>query len=130
MICPKCKGELSEIDSSEGITLDFCGSCKGLWFDAGEVAEYFELSEDVPELDKARATASLLDWQCPKCSGAVEELLYTALHDLKVDRCRACGGIWLDHGEVPNLHQLSAQLESPKSRMAKTLMRLKQKGYM
>ena len=65
MQCPKCKGELREIDSSEGVKLDFCGSCKGLWFDAGEVADYFELAQDIPDLKRAKATATSSPMQWP-----------------------------------------------------------------
>jgi Zn-finger nucleic acid-binding protein len=49
MKCPSCEGALAEIDN-EGVTLDFCSGCKGIWFDRGEVGEYFELSRDLPDL--------------------------------------------------------------------------------
>ncbi len=45
MNCPKCDIELNEMDFSEGVTLDFCGSCKGLWFDAGEVESLTQVPE-------------------------------------------------------------------------------------
>ena len=130
MQCPKCTGELKEIDSSEGVTLDFCGSCKGLWFDAGEVADYFELARDIPDLERARATAKPSQMRCPKCSHNLEELRYSAFHNLVVDRCANCGGIWLDQGEVPTLERMSASLEKPASRILRVVRGLSDKGYM
>ena len=50
MKCPKCSGEIAPIVTSEGVELDFCGGCFGMLFDHGEVAEYFELSKDIPDL--------------------------------------------------------------------------------
>ena len=34
---------------------------------------------------------------CPKCGMALEEITY---HDIKVDRCTECRGVWLDKGEL------------------------------
>jgi TFIIB-like protein len=34
---------------------------------------------------------------CPKCPGNLETYTFEGL---TVDRCRACGGIWLDRGEL------------------------------
>ena len=34
--CPKCGHDLEEIDM-EGVMVDRCTNCNGLWFDAGEV---------------------------------------------------------------------------------------------
>jgi Zn-finger nucleic acid-binding protein len=129
MKCPKCSDEIRPIDSAEGVELDFCGSCKGIWFDAGEVAEYFELATDVPDLDTANATKGITNYHCPKCDAILEEFRYSKLDDLLVDRCPGCGGIWLDQGEVPRLEQLSAKLEDPRSRILRTMKGLEAKGY-
>ncbi len=34
---------------------------------------------------------------CPKCGMKLIEVDY---HSLKIDRCSACGGVWLDAGEL------------------------------
>ncbi len=36
MRCPKCGGELTEV-VHEGILIDRCGSCQGIFLDAGEL---------------------------------------------------------------------------------------------
>jgi hypothetical protein len=36
MKCPKCGGDLQAVDH-DGIELDRCVDCSGMWFDAGEM---------------------------------------------------------------------------------------------
>jgi Zn-finger nucleic acid-binding protein len=129
MTCPKCADTLHEVDSYERVTLDFCGGCKGIFFDAGEVAMYFELSSDLPQLDGSRAESKPTQLPCPKCGGRFEELRFGAPDPLVVDRCNGCGGVWLDRGEVPRLEALSAKLERPGSRMLRAMREIRAKGY-
>lgn len=35
--------------------------------------------------------------KCPKCGAALEEREY---HNVKIDACTSCGGVWLDAGEL------------------------------
>ena len=37
---------------------------------------------------------------CPKCGSELSEIAY---RDQRVDRCEACGGLWLDAGELEAL---------------------------
>ena len=39
--CPKCDGKLVESDF-QGIKIDVCNKCHGVWFDAGELAQVTE----------------------------------------------------------------------------------------
>ena len=127
--CPKCGDEMHEVDSSERVMLDFCSGCKGIFFDAGEIALYFELSADLPDLDLSKAASKTTDFRCPKCGGPFEELQYSVPDPLVIDRCGSCGGIWLDRGEVPRLEALSAKLEAPASRMLRAMREIREKGY-
>jgi uncharacterized protein (DUF983 family) len=38
--------------------------------------------------------------RCPKCGGELNEVLFRGL---KIDRCAACNGVWLDSGELEKL---------------------------
>ena len=38
MKCPKCGGDLAERDY-EGVKIDQCGDCEGVWLDAGELEQ-------------------------------------------------------------------------------------------
>ena len=39
--CPRCDGSLLEADY-EGIRIDVCDKCHGVWFDAGELAQVIQ----------------------------------------------------------------------------------------
>jgi len=40
--------------------------------------------------------------RCPKCGMELVEIDYK---EIKIDKCSACGGIWLDQGELEHLDQ-------------------------
>lgn len=42
--CPKCSGKLVESDF-EGIRIDVCSNCSGIWLDAGEFARIIQHEE-------------------------------------------------------------------------------------
>ncbi|MBP9707741.1 MAG: zf-TFIIB domain-containing protein [Oligoflexales bacterium] len=44
MVCPKCGGSMQEVDVL-GVKLDRCGSCKGTYFDHGEMELLFEAKD-------------------------------------------------------------------------------------
>ncbi len=128
MDCPRCSSPMGEIEN-EGVTMDFCSDCKGLWFDAGEVASYFELSRDLPMLSAENRQEKASDITCPRCSSGMKQMLYAPPNDLTIDQCTACGGMWFDKGEVRTLHRLSATLEDPRSRFAGVASALDRQGY-
>ena len=128
MNCPSCSSALSGI-KHEGVSLDFCSVCKGLWFDAGEVSSYFELSQDLPTLSGVSRQEQPSGMNCPRCSNAMTQMLYAPPNELTIDRCSSCGGMWFDKGQVQVLHKLSATLEEPKSRFAGVASALDAQGY-
>ena len=42
--CPKCEGRLLETEY-EGIVIDVCEKCSGVWLDAGELAQVVDKNE-------------------------------------------------------------------------------------
>ena len=56
-MCPKCKKKtLSYFNTSEGVVLDFCDECSGIWFDKNELQEAIKISG----LDKNNKILTLL----------------------------------------------------------------------
>jgi hypothetical protein len=51
MNCPKCGMELKEIEYQK-IKVDFCGTCGGSWFDAGEIEQLVKLDDEQHILGK------------------------------------------------------------------------------
>jgi|GEM_PF-619671 len=135
LTCPKCRTDtVFEFRTGEDVAIDMCDRCNGSWFDKGEVATFFELSKDVPNLEKSIATSVATSHPCPKCPGEkLIEFDYCQIElrsgRLRVDYCRRCGGLWLDKGEICSLEGLSTVLESPGSRLGRAVKELRDKGY-
>ena len=97
--CPKCKCAMDRWESL-GVLLDHCNSCKGLWFDEGELTKHFANSGSViSEHDLAGVRDTPLS--CPRCSPKL--LSVARFATVEVDTCGQCHGIFLDLGEVHEL---------------------------
>ena len=128
--CPKCKKPtLSNFNTSEGVIVDFCDLCYGIWFDKDELAQYVELSRDIPELKQMEEKARKTDLVCPKCKNLLEELPFSSKTEILIERCPGCEGTFFDAGEINAAEKASADLETFKSRMKKVAERLAVEGY-
>jgi Zn-finger nucleic acid-binding protein len=106
--CPKCGSELKE-KVIGSVSVDECESCKGIWFERGElhdaeesVDEYlhwldFEIWKH-PEKFKSRKSKL----NCPSCESptVVFEYGHTGI---EINYCQQCHGIWLDKDEFPKI---------------------------
>jgi Zn-finger nucleic acid-binding protein len=102
-LCPRCARSMHRWEAG-GVVLDHCGSCKGLWFDQGELTRHFaNLGNKVSESELAAATPT--SWKCPRC--AAQPLVTARLSSIEVDACERCRGMFLELGEV---HQLLGAL--------------------
>ena|ERR1051326_8416673 len=130
MNCPKCaNSELVAVISEEGFPLDYCPACFGIWFDQGETAQHFDLEQDVPDISASLKNARKTGLICPRCQKELEEILYDEKADLLLDRCESCHGLWFDCQETEKLQQWAVSGESPRTRMARAVRRLKEDGY-
>ena len=102
MDCPRCKKPAKEI-YQQGVMVDFCPECKGVWMDGGEI-NYFVGN---PGLVAEKLKEPLLGEQaselnCPRCAvpmrkgGLIES-------SLEVDHCATCNGLWFNPGEAVGL---------------------------
>ena len=54
---------------------------------------------DLPDMERERLRE--LHWmRCPKCGAELQEIVFRSV---KVDKCFACGGVYLDDGELEQL---------------------------
>lgn len=108
MHCPSCHAEL-ETRPTDGIDVDACPSCQGIWFDADELRRTKDEAD--PDLkwmdfelwkheDDFRVSEKAMD--CPKCSVALVAIDYGDT-GVEVDFCRQCRGVWLDAGEFEKI---------------------------
>lgn len=111
MRCPKCSkiSLRTAQDEGTGLAIDSCPECQGLWFDAGELRQFFSskalqqrffLEDHVEPLQTVGYTISTRARACPRCRVAMRENM---VGDINVDRCEKCNGIWLDHGELKRI---------------------------
>lgn len=86
----------------EGLEIDSCPECFGLWFDREELKEFLQRPEmqqrlDSPEIDPGHVFPRHAERLCPTCQTTLVE---TSLGSVLVDTCGRCRGIWLDQGEL------------------------------
>lgn len=127
MLCPVCHTDLrtAKLRSDLTLELEVCPSCRGAWFDIGELTRldgsvwadmerhpYHDVEGDHP------------DAMCPKCKEAMydgrpmdfklEPLSPPDAPDLIVDRCPSCFGFWLDRGELKRIVELANRYDDLK----------------
>ena len=109
MICPVCKIDMIVVEYHD-IELDYCTSCKGTWFDSGELELLLE-SQGVGVAKKfldsiyESAEASLMEKKrkCPICGLKMKKTVISKLPEICIDICRDEHGLWFDGGEVRQL---------------------------
>jgi Zn-finger nucleic acid-binding protein len=139
-ICPKCPGKLETLDI-EGVKIDHCNECEGIWFDQSELEQILKKDSfhiDSPDLNGQKfdgkeitgALKELLDSRpshCPKCKQKPELLRIKqkkSKTEIFMDKCPVCGGIWLDGGEITILRNNFYRKISDKNVLFKHLIQL------
>jgi Zn-finger nucleic acid-binding protein len=104
LTCVKCTSVLDRA-TFEGLEVDLCPRCGGLWLDRGEITRAARL----PDGEITRLRGLLTETAgppplpsshlvpCPACNGTLSEVLLGSVH---VDYCGSCHGIFLDRGEL------------------------------
>lgn len=115
-ICPRCDQALqnTNYDSYGFIELDICQSCKGIWFDEGELDhldDSINTNAEVMEFKPADPT-SHHPLNCPRCSKTLIALTVPGEEELIIDRCESCRGFWLDEGELEKVREALLKSDS------------------
>ena len=120
MICPVCKHDMLVVEY-HNIELDYCSSCKGVWFDSGEL-ELLLKSHSLEEtkafldgiLSSAEAVSSEKKRNCPICGHKMKKTAIGEQPAVLIDMCRDEHGLWFDGGEVTQLMRHLAGTHPPK----------------
>ena len=104
LCCVKCNSILDRA-TFQGLEVDLCPKCGGLWLDRGEITHAAQLPEK--ELSRLRdllrgasgppPVPTENKAPCPACEGNLSEVLLGTVH---VDYCATCHGIFLARGEL------------------------------
>ncbi len=89
--CPKCRQWKMHRESFQGIEIDRCGTCQGMFLDRGELEAFSHTSD---------AMDAVSAW-CPRCQEGMAAV--TSQGGLRVDVCRRCRAVFLDQGELASL---------------------------
>lgn len=122
--CPRCStnGPVPLLHVEDGtLTLDSCRSCGGLWLDADEWKPVVGSVRSVQ-----RPQGLPMDFRrsdCPACGHAEDDAGLVprglaGLDELEIDICGACGGAWLDRGELEHARQAARRLGEERRRLA------------
>lgn len=112
MQCPKCLSDMEVIDY-QGIEIDRCTDCFGMFFDHLEKDDLKTLegveSIDVGDEFVGARYNEILDVPCPKCKVKMNHVLHTDYighnsapskpYEIKFESCPNCHGAFFDAGE-------------------------------
>lgn len=108
LTCPKCEATMEPV-TLDGTTVDRCLGCGGLWFDAHEreaiLAAHGARRLDVGDPEVGRAMNEIDRIPCPRCSGRMVRLVSVEHPEVRYEQCAACGGSFLDAGELSVLER-------------------------
>jgi len=124
--CPACQKEMHKIFiPSEGINIDVClDGCGGIYFDNREFKCFDEPHENMEEIVKAiedkrfEKVDETLPRTCPVCGAKMVKNFASVKKEVQIDECYACGGKFLDHGE---LTKIRSQYKTEAERTADTM---------
>ena len=109
MICPACKSDMIVVEHHK-IELDYCTSCRGVWFDAGELELLLESAglEGVEPILAGLASSTEADSKekkrkCPICIRKMKKVLVGQKPEILLDICPQGDGIWFDGGELAQM---------------------------
>jgi Zn-finger nucleic acid-binding protein len=108
-----------------GINVDVCTEgCGGIFFDNREFKDFDEQNESIDEIIKALAGKDFIKVNqdfprvCPACGAKMVKNFASVKHEVQIDECYACGGKFLDNGE---LEKIRAQYATESERSADTM---------
>jgi Zn-finger nucleic acid-binding protein len=102
-MCPAC-GETLVTFELEGIEIDQCQKCGGIWLDSGEIDEILgRAGGSVRELSDAVKAADEPAQEKRKCVRCRAGLKAVTFRGVALDRCPYGHGVWFDKGELAEI---------------------------
>lgn len=105
MNCPKCAGGMQQL-VHQGVEIERCRECAGLWFDAFEHEELKELSgseriDSAPRATKPGGGTGL----CPKDRQPLFHMVVAGQPHIAIETCGFCHGVFFDAGEFSDFKE-------------------------
>jgi len=118
MKCPNCDNDLMQT-KREGIDLEYCPSCRGMWLTRQELEELEDEVFDFGDEEKGTLifNVTATSRKCPQCGKLMKRFKYR-LYDLEMDFCEDGHGFWLDADEDKRILELMKKEEVDLERKA------------
>jgi Zn-finger nucleic acid-binding protein len=120
MDCPRDRSSLTATQY-EGFEVDKCGSCGGVWLDAGEleaIENKLDHEHSIREGERAPdqavrainevAQMTAAPASCPRCGTTMVARDYGLGAQIVIDACPKDCGVWLDAGELQAIERFYA----------------------
>lgn len=102
MKCPKCSSAMQSV-SYQGVDVDRCTKCAGLWFDMLEEEDLKQLSGseaiDTGSAKTAKEQNKIGKIKCPKCTASMLRMVVNGQPHIWYEACPVCYGTYFDAGE-------------------------------
>ncbi len=112
LLCPRCDRPLQTVEH-EGVYVDTCGCCGGLWLDCGELPSLLQRSgRELQGFSAGRPSVSpppFAPLVCPVCHVAMEETPFAHSSGVYINACGSCRGVWTDSGELAAIADVCAR---------------------
>jgi Zn-finger nucleic acid-binding protein len=95
----------------DGVEIDRCTQCHGIWFDGGEM-EALRNPEAAKAIDLGDAEEgerqNIKDhYRCPRCNGTMLKVFDPLQRHIWFETCSSCGGSFFDAGEFRDLSEFT-----------------------
>lgn len=113
MDCPRNHEPLKEIEF-EGVLVDICPSCGGVWFDPKELEKFDEAHEEAGQkllelMESYQKVPIDHDHRLSNPRSPEIDLVrryYSPKEQIEIDECPITGGIWLNGGDLHQIREL------------------------
>ena len=111
--CPRTGRPMVQVEI-DGVVVEVSSGCGGVWFDNFEIKKFDETHEQAGQelirvIEQYRQPVTDLDrrLRCPRDPDVVMmRRFFSVKARVNIDECPACGGVWLDPGELSEIHSL------------------------
>ena len=112
MKCPRCSIDMLPTERHK-LKVNYCQSCKGMWFEHAELGELEDEVFDFGDHWKGTlvlSSAATTD-KCPECAALLQRFQYR-LFDLEMEFCPNQHGYWLEDDEDTRVLELMRREET------------------
>ena len=102
MQCPKCNAKMEKV-VFEGVEVDRCTNCRGIWFDFGEQKQLKQIKGsqviDAGDAAAGKKMNAVSRVTCPKCGTLMTHMVDVEQTHIAYEACPHDYGVFFDAGE-------------------------------